>query len=154
MSSILEELGPDGPTATHVLRPPGPVLIGRGRGCGVRLNDTRISRHHCVLTYQKDRWHVEDLGSTNGTLVNGQKITRAELLDGDTLTVGRVRLCYRADVTLSGEKPAIAPVTAPAAEEQPAQVEGKRTKEIATLAATTPSEGSGARLIGGRYELG
>ena len=65
--------------------------IGRTARADFIVDAALISRIHCRLTADRsDQLVVEDLGSTNGTLVNGQKITRTVLKSGDRLTVGRV----------------------------------------------------------------
>ena len=69
-------------------------LIGRGEGCNILLaeDDLGASRRHAVIEQSpQGDWTVEDLGSRNGTLVNGQRITEPRLLrDGDTVTIGKV----------------------------------------------------------------
>jgi pSer/pThr/pTyr-binding forkhead associated (FHA) protein len=65
--------------------------IGRTARADFIVEAPLVSRLHCRLTTGKgDKLIVEDLGSTNGTLVNGQRIERVELQTGDVLTVGRV----------------------------------------------------------------
>lgn len=65
--------------------------IGRTARADFILDAPLVSRVHCRLTADaSDQLVVEDLGSTNGTRVNGKTIDRAVLRDGDTLTVGRV----------------------------------------------------------------
>jgi pSer/pThr/pTyr-binding forkhead associated (FHA) protein len=72
--------------------PPGSVrTIGRTARADFIVDAALISRLHCRLTADRsDQLVVEDLGSTNGTLVNGEKIGRSVLRHGDRLTVGRV----------------------------------------------------------------
>lgn len=65
--------------------------IGRMAQADFILDAPLVSRVHCKLTASRGGdLEVEDAGSTNGTLVNGQRITRAALKAGDSLTVGRV----------------------------------------------------------------
>lgn len=67
-----------------------PVLLGRAEDCTLTLQDDYSSGHHARLFPQGSRWFLEDLGSTNGTYVNGQKLTRATLVEpGTPFTVGR-----------------------------------------------------------------
>ena len=65
-----------------------PVTIGRATDAGVRISDTSVSRRHAELRPTAGGWSVVDLGSTNGTRVNGAPITERALADGDTITVG------------------------------------------------------------------
>jgi pSer/pThr/pTyr-binding forkhead associated (FHA) protein len=73
--------------------PPGAVkTLGRSPGAEFIVDVALVSRLHCQLTATADSLHVKDLGSTNGTFVNGQRIQAAELHDGDKLAVGRLEL--------------------------------------------------------------
>lgn len=65
------------------------TVVGRAPGCGVFLDEDSVSRRHAVLrTSRAGEVTVEDLGSTNGTFVNGERIGRAVLADGDRLLFG------------------------------------------------------------------
>lgn len=65
--------------------------VGRGARADFILEAPLVSRLHCRLAADAtDQLVVEDLDSTNGTLVNGRKVDRSLLRDGDTVTVGRV----------------------------------------------------------------
>lgn len=70
-----------------------PVGVGRGEENTMPLNAHGISRLHARMFLDGGVWHVEDLGSTNGTRVNNSKIDRCALNDGDTVAFGRV--CYK-----------------------------------------------------------
>jgi len=68
-------------------------LIGRSRKCHLCVGSTSISRRHCAITRDQATVSVEDLGSRNGTLVNGQRIEeQVELHSGDELTIGSLKL--------------------------------------------------------------
>ena len=76
-----------------VLRlPPGAIkTIGRAVPADFIIDAALVSRVHCRLTAgADDQLRVEDLGSTNGTQVNGERVERASLKTGDVLAVGRV----------------------------------------------------------------
>jgi diguanylate cyclase (GGDEF)-like protein len=64
------------------------TVVGRGTKVLVRLNDEGVSREHCAFEREGEKIFVADLGSTNGTYVNGIKIDRKELSDGDKVMVG------------------------------------------------------------------
>jgi pSer/pThr/pTyr-binding forkhead associated (FHA) protein len=73
--------------------PPGAVkTIGRSPGAEFIVDAALVSRLHCQLTATADSIHVKDLGSTNGTFVNGTRIQSAQLKNGDKLAVGRLEL--------------------------------------------------------------
>lgn len=66
-----------------------PCTVGRERAAAdVVLRDPNVSRRHAQLTFTGSAWTIEDLGSTNGTLVNSRRITRCPLRSGDVLTFG------------------------------------------------------------------
>jgi hypothetical protein len=89
----------------HPLDPPG-IVIGRGADADLRINDPGVSRRHTELRVQGgDRGPTVtavDLGSTNGTLVNGSRAERATLEDGDTVKVGTTTMTVR---FLAGQGP-------------------------------------------------
>ena len=74
----------------------GPVtLLGRGEEADVRLTDLGVSRRHAEIRVEEPHVYLADLGSSNGTTVNGRPIDRAALHDGDLLCLGGVELVYR-----------------------------------------------------------
>jgi pSer/pThr/pTyr-binding forkhead associated (FHA) protein len=72
-------------------------LIGRLNDCAVMISDTNTSRHHAKIHRAGSRFVIADLGSTNGTSVNGELLTSDHrLADGDIITVGSVNLRFEA----------------------------------------------------------
>ncbi len=67
------------------------VVVGRHRGCDARVDSARVSRRHCCLALESDGVLVRDLGSTNGTWINGDRIEVGELLPGDELSIAHLR---------------------------------------------------------------
>ncbi len=63
-------------------------LVGRGDEADVKIDDAGVSRIHCRFVRRSDAFYVEDLGSTNGTLLNGSRVTSAELRSGDRVQIG------------------------------------------------------------------
>jgi hypothetical protein len=72
-----------------------PVVIGRLSSNDVVLSDQNVSRRHAELRMDAGRWILVDLGSTNGTLVNGKLAREHELSNGDRLTFGTSELVFR-----------------------------------------------------------
>ena len=70
------------------------VVVGRLAECQICLPDANVSRRHAAFMKLDDGWAIADLGSTNGTLVNGQGVERVRLRDGDVIEIGLTRLIY------------------------------------------------------------
>ncbi len=108
------------------------LVIGRDSSSGVAINDAEISRKHARLNFQGGKYVIEDLGSTNGTFVNGQRLVSPVVLkSGDVVSLGeQIVLMYEAlsgdpgETVLSARKvparpaPAPAPMPAPPAPQQ------------------------------------
>jgi hypothetical protein len=77
------------------------MRIGRGRAadgnaCDVQIkNDAKVSRHHCTIVQNDDRFHVEDNKSANGTLVNGELVTERRLFGGEEVIIGETFFRFR-----------------------------------------------------------
>ncbi|GAA1619664.1 FHA domain-containing protein [Kribbella alba] len=70
-----------------------PVVIGRGSDCQIRLDDDYSSTRHARVFQSEGEWWVEDLGSTNGTYLDGQRVTRAVPAEiGGSIRIGRTTL--------------------------------------------------------------
>jgi hypothetical protein len=69
-------------------------VVGRSRECDLRVSDGNASRRHAEITREGDTFVLVDLGSTNGTELNGRRITREELADGDHITIGATDLVF------------------------------------------------------------
>jgi hypothetical protein len=77
--------GPDIPVG------PSPVIVGRDPWCDARLNSNRVSRIHCCLTENNGKVVVLDLGSVNGTRINGRLVELGWLDSGDELSIAHLR---------------------------------------------------------------
>jgi len=121
--------GPKGETRRHL---ENETRIGRSPTNEVSLSDIRASVCHARILRHNDRWIFEDLGSTNGSFVNGRRKTRAILSDGDAIRIGLHDLTFR--------DPAFPPAAgvAPAVTEQAKESAARRstTFHIGELQAT------------------
>jgi hypothetical protein len=70
------------------------VVIGRSRDCDIQLADANVSRRHAELRQEGASYWIVDLGSTNGTEVNGKRVKRAKLNEGDTIVLGSTRITF------------------------------------------------------------
>jgi pSer/pThr/pTyr-binding forkhead associated (FHA) protein len=68
------------------------VVIGRGRGADIVIAEPTMSRAHAAIGFDGERFFVQDLGSTNGTRVNGSPEQKSPLKDGDDLQLGKLLL--------------------------------------------------------------
>jgi hypothetical protein len=73
---------------------PEPLRIGRLPDCQISLSDAQVSRHHAEVRPAHEGYEVVDLGSTNGTLVNGVVVKEHPLRDGDVILVGATSIRY------------------------------------------------------------
>jgi DNA-binding winged helix-turn-helix (wHTH) protein len=74
----------------------GETVIGRAQDAAIRIESAGVSRHHARIVVSGDRASVEDLGSKNGTYLNGERVTRAcPLHDGHEIRLGPVTLTFR-----------------------------------------------------------
>jgi hypothetical protein len=85
----------DGSGRTYDLTP-GSHVIGRGQESSFRLPDTGVSRRHLEINWDGHTATLSDLGSTNGTTVNGNPVQTWQLGDGDVIRVGHSSLVFRA----------------------------------------------------------
>ncbi|NEG95580.1 hypothetical protein CS006_03885 [Bifidobacterium primatium] len=70
------------------------TVIGRGSNCDIVIDDPGISRSHLEIDITDSGVIARDLGSTNGTYVEGHQVPAATLLDGNTITIGRTRILF------------------------------------------------------------
>jgi HD-GYP domain-containing protein (c-di-GMP phosphodiesterase class II) len=81
-------------TKRFAVAPPRAV-IGRAPDAAVRLSDGEVSRTHCAIENEDGAWWLRDLDSANGTYLNGKRIERAALADGDVICAGEVTFRFR-----------------------------------------------------------
>jgi predicted component of type VI protein secretion system len=97
------------PTGRELLFGPGEHFLGRGPECQVRFNSDWVSRQHCVIVVADGMAKIRDLGSRNGTLLNGVLIREAaSLSEGDKVQIGpvtfEVRFGSRADLSTAPQE--------------------------------------------------
>jgi pSer/pThr/pTyr-binding forkhead associated (FHA) protein len=70
------------------------VVLGRSKECDVQVEDANVSRRHAELRQEGTAYWIVDLDSTNGTEVNGRRVRRAKLEDGDRMTLGSTQIVF------------------------------------------------------------
>jgi pSer/pThr/pTyr-binding forkhead associated (FHA) protein len=94
----LQSVEPADADLTFRLLPGTLKTMGRAPRADFVVDAALVSRVHCRFTLRDtNELELEDLGSTNGTFVNGEKVTRVTLSSGDTLTIGRVQFVVNAE---------------------------------------------------------
>jgi pSer/pThr/pTyr-binding forkhead associated (FHA) protein len=69
--------------------------IGRDKATDIPLPSTHVSRLHAEITWEKGHWVIGDLGSRNGTFVNGERVFKRALREGDKIAIGHFEIVYR-----------------------------------------------------------
>src|SRR5437899_7644565 len=96
------------------------VLVGRKEECDLRLDHKSVSKLHCIIVKTDGLLLVRDLGSTNGTRVNGQRVRRAALLPNDNLSIANAKYQVKFGAELEAEEKAAAlPLPADAKHDEP-----------------------------------
>jgi len=75
---------------------PGKNVIGTAADCDVVLTDQYLSARHAVVRYEDSRFVLVDLDSTNGTYVNDDRVAKEEIIDNDSVRLGRTQLKFKA----------------------------------------------------------
>lgn len=105
-------------------QPTQSLLVGRSRKCGLRLDSSEISSEHARFGFSDGRFWVEDLGSTNGTFVHGQRISGRRFLEtGETVMLGTefalAGIADHTEIAALNQRSAALPITMPAKQRFP-----------------------------------
>jgi pSer/pThr/pTyr-binding forkhead associated (FHA) protein len=99
------------------------TLVGRDEICDIQIDHKSISKLHCVLVKTDGLILIRDLGSTNGTRVNNQRVRRAALLPNDTLAIANLKYAVKFGMALEeADSPAAPPPPARPEPEVPLRV--------------------------------
>jgi hypothetical protein len=79
------------------------VVLGRARECEVRIADVNVSRRHAELLQEGATYWINDLGSTNGVVLNGREVERERLRDGDRITLGSTEIVFERKLPSSSQ---------------------------------------------------
>ncbi|HYE87387.1 MAG TPA: FHA domain-containing protein [Vicinamibacterales bacterium] len=102
----LQSVEPEDAALTFRLLPGTFKTMGRAPRADFVVDAALVSRVHCrFMLDNRNRLELEDLGSTNGTFVNGKKVVKTVLSDGDKLTIGRVQFVVNSESAAAGGQP-------------------------------------------------
>jgi pSer/pThr/pTyr-binding forkhead associated (FHA) protein len=103
---ILQSVDPEDAGLTFRMLPGTLKTMGRAPRADFVVDAALVSRVHCRFTLNDtEELEIEDLGSTNGTFVNGRKVSKVVLADGDKLTIGRVEFVVSSEANAQGGSP-------------------------------------------------
>ena len=91
-------INPTSPSRRESMLPKSVLSIGRDPTNDLVLPDSMVSRRHAVVEYQGSQYFLRDCSSSNGVLVNGDRVSERTLRDGDVVAIGSSRLLFRDDV--------------------------------------------------------
>lgn len=97
------------------LEPHTPCYVGRALDCAIRTDDAMVSRKHSMIRMEGGGYWVEDLGSSNGTLVNDQRVSKQQLKHNDVVRCGSLWLRYIEEGPLQSAAASASPFKAPGA---------------------------------------
>ena len=122
----------------------GRAVIGRQTDCQIRIPSLGVSRHHCELTVTGGNVSLRDMGSSNGTYVNRQKVQQSQLSPGDLIALGDLVFVVRIDgnpASIDSEEAldeGAVPVAAAPAKSAPAAKGGGQSKQVGAPGARKP----------------
>lgn len=96
MASVTVIFGGQEQTTYQLDRPK--LVVGREPNCEIHIDNLGISRQHCAFMQRNEAFLVQDLGSSNGTYVNGRKVTEHFLNDADEIVIGKYTLRFKNEV--------------------------------------------------------
>ena len=124
------------------------TVIGRREDCDLRIPLGEISRKHCRLVRDGDSLRLEDLGSSNGTYLNGQRVQEAILTAGDSIQVGPVVFVLQVDGQPAEDE--LTPITVESAQQEVAVSNG----DMGPLSPTAQSEAGDMEMLEPLGEMG
>lgn len=150
---IIEE---DGSRREYTLED-SPVVVGRDVNCEIPIRDTMASRRHCEIRREGSIFVVEDLKSSNGTLVNGQTARQSLLQPGDVIRIGEVTIAFRdeADIPTTVDDEEIVVSAASSSSEDDAEKDRAPEQEsiLEEVGADSSSDDSGSAETGVSFEV-
>ncbi len=102
------------------------VIIGRDSSADILVNDAEVSRHHAVIKFNADGYSIEDLGSTNGTVINGDRLTGPHVLKpGEVISLGEhISLLFEPQPVLDPDATIVSGRLTPSSSQVPFQSAG------------------------------
>ena len=99
-------VNPDRPDTWEIQLKDGTNLLGRGDSADFKVADASVSTSHCQIIVNDGTVTLNDLGSTNGTFINGTQVKEVQLQDGRKIRLGRIEMVFHSDAPTPTEPPA------------------------------------------------
>ena len=90
---LVEKVGPR-PNRQHPLKM-GVTTIGQAGDNDIAIGESTVSRHHAKIFLEDEKFYILDLGSRNGTMVNGKDILKHDLIDNDVIDLGEAQFVFK-----------------------------------------------------------
>lgn len=124
----------------------GTTTVGRGSDCGIRITDNAASRKHLEIIWDGAAGIARDLGSTNGSKINGQRFREAALVPGIVITIGQTSLRFQMAPGRSSQAARQAPRARQAGPATPAAPAAPRSAPAAPAAPAAPNRSATPRI--------
>lgn len=115
----------------------GTVSVGRLPDNNLQIDNPAVSSRHCRIVFEGQGYVVEDNNSTNGTFLNKQRVTRAQLKHGDELTIGKHTVRFEDSIDAGATTKKMAPVPRV---EKTVMLDTRKAQEMLAQARTTPAQ--------------
>ncbi len=117
------------------------VIIGRDSSADILINDAEVSRHHAVIKFNADGYSIEDLGSTNGTVINGDRLSGPHILKpGEVISLGEhISLLFEPQPVLDPDATIVSGRLTPPASQAPFEPVGMPLSGRPISPPTTPA---------------
>ena len=102
MNYKLRVISLDSAPEVFIYNPNEDFFIGRDKECDITLEEGGVSRKHALILQKRNKVYIRDLDSTNGIMINGEKVIEAALFPGDLIYIDRFQILYTESFSING----------------------------------------------------